>query len=72
VWLKTLKLETPQLIAKSNMKYLYWSIKQQLTHHASGGCNLQPGDLFGTGTISGPVRATHPISIVVTLSFGTI
>jgi fumarylacetoacetase len=54
VWLKTSKLTTPHLIARSNMKYLHWSIKQQLTHHASGGCNMQPGDLLGTGTISGP------------------
>jgi fumarylacetoacetase len=49
-------MANPHLIAKSNMKYLHWSIKQQLTHHASGGCNMQPGDLLGTGTISGPVR----------------
>ncbi len=33
---------------------LYWSIGQMLTHHASSGCNLRPGDLLGSGTISGP------------------
>jgi fumarylacetoacetase len=35
---------------------MYWTIAQILTHHASGGCNLQPGDLLGTGTISTPTR----------------
>ena len=35
---------------------LYWTPAQMVAHHASGGCNLQPGDLFGTGTISGAER----------------
>lgn len=33
----------------------YWTLTQQLAHHTVNGCNLQPGDLMGTGTISGPV-----------------
>jgi len=33
---------------------LYWTAAQMLTHHASNGCNLRPGDLLGTGTISTP------------------
>lgn len=41
-------------ICRSNFKYLYWSMAQQLAHHASGGCNLRPGDLLASGTISGP------------------
>ncbi|PVU90117.1 hypothetical protein BB561_005016 [Smittium simulii] len=41
-------------LSKSNLKYMYWSLKQQLTHHTVGGCNMNPGDLIGTGTISGP------------------
>ncbi|CAD7929705.1 unnamed protein product [Amoebophrya sp. A25] len=41
-------------VTESNLKYMYWSLAQQLCHHASGGCNMQPGDLIGTGTISGP------------------
>jgi fumarylacetoacetase len=44
----------PQRIAISNTRFLYWSFAQMAVHHASGGCNLQPGDLFGSGTISGP------------------
>ena len=33
----------------------YWTLTQQLAHHTINGCNLRPGDLLGTGTISGPV-----------------
>ena len=36
------------------MRNLYWSMAQQLAHHTVGGCNLQPGDLLASGTISGP------------------
>jgi len=35
---------------------MYWTIAQMVTHHAANGCNLNPGDLLGTGTISGPER----------------
>lgn len=44
-----------ETIAKSNLKYMYWSITQQLAHHTVNGCNMRSGDLGGTGTISGPV-----------------
>jgi fumarylacetoacetase len=43
----------PMLLSKSNMKDLYWTIGQMLAHHASGGCNLQTGDLMASGTVSG-------------------
>jgi fumarylacetoacetase len=43
----------PFLLSRSNMKDLYWTIGQMLAHHASGGCNLQTGDLMATGTVSG-------------------
>ena len=44
----------PQRLARSNARHLYWTIGQMITHHACGGCNLEPGDLIGTGTISAP------------------
>ena len=37
------------------MQYLYWTAKQQLAHHSVNGCNLRPGDLLASGTISGEV-----------------
>jgi fumarylacetoacetase len=44
----------PHKLSLSNARHLYWTIAQLVTHHASNGCNLRPGDLLGTGTISGP------------------
>ena len=43
-------------ILNSNAKYLYWTPAQMVAHHTVNGCNMQPGDLIGTGTISGPTR----------------
>jgi fumarylacetoacetase len=44
----------PHRLALSNAVHLYWTAAQLVAHHASNGCNLRPGDLFGTGTISAP------------------
>jgi len=44
-------------VSLSNLRYLYWTAAQMVAHHASGGCNLQPGDLFGSGTVSAPERS---------------
>jgi len=46
----------PTRLSRSNLRHAYWSLAQMLAHHASNGCNLQPGDLLGTGTISGPTQ----------------
>ena len=54
VLLQSEKMDAPETIATSNFKYMYWSICQQLAHHTVNGCNAQPGDLLGSGTISGP------------------
>jgi len=43
-----------QKIASSNARHLYWTPAQMVAHHTCGGCNLEPGDLFGSGTISTP------------------
>ena len=54
VRLQTAQMDRPQRISVTNAKYLYWNTRQQLAHHTSNGCNLRPGDLLATGTISGP------------------
>jgi fumarylacetoacetase len=41
-------------ISSSNFKYMYWNIQQQLAHHTITGCNVNPGDLMASGTISAP------------------
>jgi fumarylacetoacetase len=47
------------LLSRANTRDLYWTVAQLLTHHASNGCNLRPGDLLATGTISGPESGTE-------------
>lgn len=42
------------VLSRSNAKYLYWRISQQLAHHTVNGCNVKVGDLYASGTISGP------------------
>jgi len=44
----------PLVISHTSTKHLYWSMAQQLAHHASNGCPLEVGDLYASGTISGP------------------
>lgn len=44
----------PVLMSRGSLRDLYWTIRQLVTHHASNGCNLSPGDLLATGTVSGP------------------
>ena len=44
----------PVTIGRSSLRELYWTVAQMLTHHTSNGCNLRPGDILGTGTVSGP------------------
>merc|ERR1712212_1250179 len=45
---------TSSVVSQSNFKYMYWTMKQQLAHHTITGCNMKPGDLLASGTISGP------------------
>ncbi|MEM9648670.1 MAG: fumarylacetoacetase [Bacteroidota bacterium] len=42
-----------QVVCRSNFKYMYWNMAQQLAHHTVNGCNINVGDLYGSGTISG-------------------
>ncbi len=49
----------PQRISVSNTKHLYWTVAQMVAHHTCGGCNLEPGDLFGSGTVSGPTPENY-------------
>ena len=44
---------TPSTVSKSNFKYMYWNMSQQLAHHTVNGCPVNSGDMMGSGTISG-------------------
>ena len=46
--------QAPQRLSRSNFKHSYWTVAQMLAHHSVGGCNMQAGDLLGSGTQSGP------------------
>lgn len=47
------------LVGRSNTKFLYWNIEQQLAHHTVNGCNINAGDLMASGTISGPTPDSY-------------
>jgi fumarylacetoacetase len=70
----------PHRLGRSAARHLYWTLAQLVAHHTSGGCNLQAGDLLGTGTISTPddsglgslLELTHNGQRPITLPTGEI
>lgn len=58
VWLKPQNSEE-NLICRSNFKYMYWNMAQQLAHHTVNGCNVQVGDMYASGTISGKDKGSY-------------
>jgi fumarylacetoacetase len=58
VWLESARMRAagiaPLRLSHSNFRDAWWSVAQMLAHHSVNGCNLRPGDLFGSGTQSGP------------------
>jgi fumarylacetoacetase len=74
VYLQPLQQEAHR-ICRSNFKYMYWNMSQQLAHHTVNGCNINTGDMYASGTISGPTpdsfgsmlelswKGTRPISL---------
>lgn len=75
VALQSPTMAAPHVICHTNYRHLYWNAAQQLAHHTLTGCNVRPGDLLASGTISGPApgmfgsllelawRGTKPISV---------
>jgi len=59
VAIQSQKMDHPHTICRSNFRHMYWSVAQQLAHHASNGCNLRPGDMLASGTISGPTPDSY-------------
>jgi fumarylacetoacetase len=58
----------PHRMCRSNTRELYWTVAQMVAHHASNGCNLRPGDLFGSGTVSG--TDANSIGCLLEMTFG--
>lgn len=60
--------EAPCKLMESNFRDAYWTLAQMLAHHTAGGCNLQPGDLLGSGTQSGPAPGEGGSLLELTLA----
>jgi fumarylacetoacetase len=50
---------TSNIVSRTNFKYMYWNMAQQLAHHTVNGCNVRVGDLYASGTISGPSPGSY-------------
>ena len=63
VWLQSAQMReksiAPMMLSRGSFRNMYWTLAQMLVHHSSNGCNMMPGDLLGSGTISGPERASR-------------
>ncbi len=64
--LQTGAADSSHIITRTNFQNLYWSISQQLAHHTVNGCNLEPGDLLASGTISGPTEESRGCMLELT------
>jgi len=49
----------PFRLSRGNARDLYWTFAQMIAHHTSNGCNLRPGDLLASGTVSGPTKESR-------------
>ncbi|NEQ30295.1 MAG: fumarylacetoacetase, partial [Leptolyngbya sp. SIO4C5] len=58
VWLQTAQMQNQDIascqLSRANLRQMYWTPAQMIAHHTSNGCNLRPGDLLASGTVSGP------------------
>src|SRR5688572_33001402 len=63
VWLRSAKMrargDAPLQVSRGHFRELYWTFAQMVAHHTSNGCNLLPGDLIGSGTVSGPTKESR-------------
>ena len=59
VWLRSAKMTEPVRLSKGNFRDMFWTVAQLVAHHTSNGCNLQPGDLLASGTISGETKESR-------------
>ncbi len=59
VWLRTAKMSEPVRLSRGSFRDMYWTVAQLVTHHASNGCNLRPGDLLASGTVSGQAKESR-------------
>jgi len=56
VWLRSARMPEPVRVSRGNFATMYWTLAQMVAHHTSNGCPFRPGDLIGSGTVSGPAK----------------
>ena len=66
VWLRSAKMAAPMRVSRGNFASMYWTFPQMVAHHTSNGCNLRPGDVIGSGTVSGPLKENRGCLLEVT------
>jgi len=59
VWLRSPAMAEPTLVSRADFASMYWTVAQMVAHHTSNGCPLEPGDLLGSGTVSGPEKSNR-------------
>jgi len=59
VWLRTARMAKPVHLSRTNFAFMYWTLAQMVAHHTSNGCPIRPGDLIGSGTVSGPDKSNR-------------
>jgi fumarylacetoacetase len=59
VWLQSARMNEPIKVCHTNFRHMYWSMAQQLAHMTSNGTNIDIGDVYGSGTISGPTPDSY-------------
>jgi fumarylacetoacetase len=56
VWFRSARMQEPVRVSRSDFSSMYWTLAQMVAHHTSNGCPIRPGDLIGSGTVSGPEK----------------
>ena len=63
VWISSAKMRgesiAPVRLSRAGFETMYWTLAQMIAHHSSNGCNLRPGDLIASGTVSGPEKSAR-------------
>jgi fumarylacetoacetase len=66
-WLRTPRMAAPVRLSRASFASMYWTLAQMVAHHASNGCPIRPGDLIGSGTVSGPRKENRGCLLELTL-----
>ncbi len=66
VWLRSARMQEPVRISQSDFSSMYWTLAQMAAHHTSNGCPIRPGDLIGSGTVSGPEKQNRGCLLEIT------